>query len=67
MKEYKCKDCKYLDLTRKTSVGYVCTNEKRRTVDRGEISRIGVPINMIKPMAGKACKTGFEPRVASDD
>lgn len=53
----KCKDCKYLDMTQKTSVGYVCTNKSRkRNFGNGHY------IGHLKPPTTPACKTGFEPR-----
>lgn len=51
---YQCKDCKYLDMNQKFSVGYVCTNTKRKrpmgTRNLGHIKQPTTP----------ACKTGFE-------
>lgn len=49
----KCKDCKYLDTTQKTKVGYVCTNVTRR---RGTTRTLG----HLKYKHTPACKTGFE-------
>lgn len=50
----KCKDCKWLDLTQKTKVGYVCTNKNRITRKR--------TLGHLKQKNTPACKSGFEPR-----
>ena len=51
---YQCKDCEYLDMNQKFSVGYVCTNNKRKrpmgTRNLGHIKQPTTP----------ACKTGFK-------
>ena len=55
----QCKDCKYLDFTQKTSVGYVCTNTTRRkTMTWGGCKTMG----HLKAPTTKACKSGFKPR-----
>ena len=51
----KCKDCKWLDMTQKTSVGYLCTNTTRIMYGKSLVSRL-------KPPTSPACKTGFEPK-----
>lgn len=57
----KCKDCKYLDLTQKTSVGCVCTN-RNRIMRFHAIGNGCRPLNHLKYPTAKACKSGFEPR-----
>lgn len=49
----KCKDCIYLDLSQKTTVGYVCTNTERK---RSHIKNLG----HLRYASAKACKTGFK-------
>ena len=55
----RCKDCKWLDLTKKTKVGYVCTNKNRitRTRTLGHLQQKNTP----------ACKSGFEPREVAEN
>lgn len=50
----QCKDCKWLDMSKKTSVGYPCKNTNRLTYG-GKLSHLKAPTT-------PACKTGFEPR-----
>lgn len=50
----KCKDCKYLNMKVKTSVGYPCTN-RDRLIYGGKLSHLKAPTT-------PACKTGFEPK-----
>lgn len=54
----KCKDCKWLDMNQKTSVGYVCTN-RNRLIYGGKLSHLKHPTQ-------PACKTGFEPREVAE-
>lgn len=55
----QCKDCKYLDFSQRTSVGYVCTNSNRlMRTPQGPHK----PLNHLKSPTTKACKSGFEPR-----
>ena len=56
----KCKDCKWLDMNQKTSVGYVCTNDKRR---RAKTRTLGHIKNPTTP----ACKTGFEQKEVKEE
>lgn len=55
----KCRDCKYLDLKRRTCVGYVCTNKDR-------ITRKGT-LGYLKLKNTPACKSGFEPREVAEN
>ena len=50
----QCKDCKWLDMSKKTSVGYPCKNTNRLTYG-GKLSHLKAPTT-------PACKTGFEPK-----
>ena len=50
----QCKDCKHLDMSKKTSVGYPCKNTNRLTYG-GKLSHLKAPTT-------PACKTGFEQR-----
>lgn len=50
----QCKDCKWLDMSKKTSVGYPCKNTNRLTYG-GKLSHLKAPTT-------PACKTGFEQR-----
>lgn len=62
----QCKDCKWLDMTKKTSVGYLCTNTTRKMYGAYQhgrhLSNLGVPISRLKAPTTPACKTGFEPK-----
>jgi hypothetical protein len=60
----QCKDCKWLDMNKKTTVGCLCTNTTRKMYDqRGRyITDLGVPISRLKSPTAPACKTGFEPK-----
>lgn len=62
----KCKDCKWLDMNAKTSVGYLCTNTRRKMNKtfqrRGELFDLIVPTSRLKAPTQPACKTGFEPK-----
>ena len=56
MSDYKkCKDCKWLDFTKKTSVGYTCVNPN--IYHRG--------LGYLKAGSAKACVKGFEQRTDS--
>lgn len=48
--ENKCGSCKWLNLNKKTSVGYVCENPKIHHKNLG----------YLKQMCHKACKAGYE-------
>ena len=47
--EHKCRDCKWLDLTQKTSIGYACTNPDIKHARLGYLKQKSAP----------ACKRGF--------
>ena len=69
----ECKDCKWLDMNQKTSVGYLCTNIRRKMYkirDKYNVAAIlGFPTSRLKAPTQPACKTGFEPKdgVKKDD
>lgn len=61
----QCKDCKWLDMGQKTSVGYLCTNTRRKmnnVFGRRRFAYLGVPTSRLKTPTQPACKTGFEPK-----
>ena len=60
----KCKDCKYLDFSKKTSVGFVCTNQNRDTRKPTNGSSY---LGYLKTPTTKACKSGFKPRKGAKD
>ena len=66
MSDMKCRDCTYLDMNTKTSVGYLCTNTRRkmnRTFQRrGELFGMKFPTSRLKSPSQPACKTGFSPK-----
>ena len=55
--EYTCRDCKWLDMDQKTSVGYVCVNKNRKMVEMSGGRR---NLSHLKYPSTRACKTGFE-------
>ena len=55
----KCKDCVYLDMTQKTSVGYLCRNANRK--------RNTSTLGHIKPPTAPACKSGFRAKENEHD
>lgn len=55
----QCKDCKWLDMTKRTSVGYLCTNTTRTMYSACQQKSL---TSLLKPPTAPACKTGFEPK-----
>lgn len=55
----QCKDCKWLNMNKKTSVGYPCTNTTRT---RYGIRGGAQTLSHLKAPTTPACKTGFEPK-----
>ena len=55
----QCKDCKWLDMSKKTSVGYPCKNTNRLMYG-GKLSHLKAPTT-------PACKTGFEPKEVQNE
>lgn len=53
MNDKKCRDCKWLDLEQKTTVGYMCVNPNITH------ARLGY----LKQKASPACKRGFEQKI----
>lgn len=56
----KCGDCKYLDLTQKTTVGYVCTNLNRKRIPTQKMGHLKYTHTL-------ACKSGFEAKESKND
>ena len=50
-------------MTKRTSVGYLCTNTTRKMYSTGQhLTSLGVPVSRLKAPTSPACKTGFEPK-----
>ena len=62
-KQMKCKDCKWLDTSTRTSIGYLCRNQSRPRKVTAECSKYpGTHISDFKSPTTAACKYGFEPK-----
>ena len=60
----QCKDCIYLDMNKKTSVGYLCTNTERKIhKEWGGYETL----SHLKAPTQRACKTGFKPKEVQND
>lgn len=59
----KCKDCKWLDTSARTSVGCLCRNQSRirKKTAKSSVFR-EMHISDLKPPSTIACKSGFEPK-----